>query len=335
LQSLPLSTGPAPYTAYPNQALWLAGWTTVAIVVGVRLIEIVRAKALEQAACAVIVLSGAVFYLEMLGLLHPSKGLVDAVFHAHRFERVLAGSYYFTQPVRNTEFPYAIALYVFAAPWASFVRDHVTLLRTVVCASEVMAGALLYPMIVRTWGDRAAGVIAVGLFHCAPLPYVVLGNANLTNAFGQAAALVAIAAATVWRLGTKDFVQLIALALLCALALLSHVSTFASFSVTMFAMACLYWVMGGPVWRPQARSIAVALAIAVVVSVVAYYGHFLSSYASLQRVSAQQQQMQPQQQQQPTPPSCLAPGASPTSSCSSSAACRQPIASSIDTRSSF
>jgi hypothetical protein len=339
LQVIPLSSGPAPYTSYVDRAMWLAMWTVAAIVVSVKALELARRRPLEATACAAIALSAAAFYLDMIGLLHPSKLPVDVVFHAHRFERVLSGWFYFTQNVRNTEFPYAIGLYVFAAPWAVLTHDHVTLLRIVVCASNALAGALLYPMIVRNWGDRSMGVTAVALFQCVPLPYTVIGNANLTNAFGQSAALVAIAAATTWRLGSKrprqaelsvvseprgsksgfasirepegwklqDIAQVLALTLLCALALLSHVSTLASFTVTMFAMGSLCWLLGPPTLRAPARSILSALAIALVVSVVVYYGHFLSAYTSIARA-----RMQTQTQTQTTAPTQPPPPTQPT-----------------------
>ena len=64
----------------------------------------------------------------------------DAVFHAHRLEWVLGGRYFFTQPMPSgVSFPYAIALYVAAAPFASLTRDHVALLRIVVCAAIAFA----------------------------------------------------------------------------------------------------------------------------------------------------------------------------------------------------
>jgi hypothetical protein len=286
LQAMPLASGPAPYTTFADQALRLAIGTTLAIAGVTFAIEWVRRTPLSTTALAAIALSGATFYLQMLGLLHPSKLPVDAVFHAHRLERVLSGWFYFTQPVRNAEFPYAIGLYVFAAPFASIVTDHVLLLRLVVCACDAVAGALLYWMIVRVWSDGAIGLIAVLLFHCVPLPFTVIGNANLTNAFGQSAALVAIAAATTWRLAAKDFVQLLALTLLSAAALLSHVSTLASFGLTMSAIGVLYWLFGSATLRPQARSILVALSVAVIVSIALYYGHFLGVFLSVGKVGA-------------------------------------------------
>src|SRR5262249_54136125 len=114
----------------------------------------------------------------------------------------------------------------------------------------------------------------------------VIGNANLTNAFGQSAALVAIAAATTWRLSGRDVLQLLALALLSAVALLSHVSTLASFGLTMSAIGVLYALFGSRELRPQARSVLLALIIASVVSVLVYYGHFWNVFLSVGRVSS-------------------------------------------------
>ena len=78
-------------------------------------------------------------YLLLLAVLHPSKALVDALFHAHRLEWVRAGNYFFTQPMPDgVAFPYAIALYVVASPWMALTRDHVALLRIVVCTAHVL-----------------------------------------------------------------------------------------------------------------------------------------------------------------------------------------------------
>jgi hypothetical protein len=197
LQALPLSAGPAPYLPFSETMLGFAIWIASATVALVVVLDRLRATALQNSARAVIALSAVVLYLKLLGLLHPSKLVVDAVFHAHRLEWVLAGRYFFTQPMPGgVSFPYAIGLYVFAAPWSIIVHDHVSLLRVVVCAAEVLAGALLYPLIVKTWRDPLAAVLAVVLVNLVPLMYGLVGNANLTNAFGEAVALSTMVAAS-------------------------------------------------------------------------------------------------------------------------------------------
>src|SRR4029453_15971722 len=59
-------------------------------------------------------------------------------------------------------------------------------------------GGLLYVWVGPSWDDRVAGALSVVLFHLVPLPYFVLGNANLTNAFGASVSLVTMVAATIW-----------------------------------------------------------------------------------------------------------------------------------------
>src|SRR4029079_17228302 len=152
------------YSIYADRAIRLAFWTAMPAA----LLTVVARQTrhpLHRAAQFVIVWSAAIIYLQLLALLHPSKQVIDAVFHAHRLEWVMDGRYFFTQPMPSgVQFPYAIGLYVFAAPWTAFTRDYVSLLRIVTVAAESIAGALLYWMVVRRWGDRLAGGIAVALF---------------------------------------------------------------------------------------------------------------------------------------------------------------------------
>ena len=125
--------------------------------------------ALSAAGTLAVVLSAALMYLKLLALMHPAKLLQDALFNAHNLSKVLAGTLFFVQPMPGgVKFPYAIALYVFAAPWAVFTRDHMALLRIVVSGAEAIAGILLYWAVVRSWGDRA-------LFSASPL----VGNSYL------------------------------------------------------------------------------------------------------------------------------------------------------------
>jgi hypothetical protein len=234
---------------------------------------------LSTAARLAVVVSACGFYLKLIFLLHPDKDIVDAVFHAHRFDWVLAGRFYFTQlSTSATPFPYAIGLYVFSAPWSLLTADHVTLLRVVVCASEAMAGVLLYPLILRAWGDRATAVVAVLLFHLLPLPYAVIGNANLTNAFGQSAALVTMMAAISWAFEPRGAPALAGLTALAGLAFLSHVGTLACLLPTLVILAALFFVVGGRAFRKPARYVLAATGLALALAVGLYYAHFGGVY---------------------------------------------------------
>jgi hypothetical protein len=286
VQAFPLVSGAAPYTAYIDRASSLAWWIAAMMVFTTWLVQWRMGHPLRQTARFAIAFAAAALYLKLLAILHPSKLLVDAVFHAHRFEAVLAGGYFFTQPLGagGIHFPYAIGLYVFAIPWSVLTKDHVTLLRLIVCASECVAGALLYPVITRAWGDRLAGAIASALVTMVPVTYWVVGNANLTNAFGQSAALVAMALVILWSTDTLTVVRVIAMTIAIAVALLSHVSTFATLSATLVTLGVLFLWLGGPPLRRPARAVLLATALAIVFSIAVYYGHFGPVYLDALRL---------------------------------------------------
>ena len=72
--------------------------------------------------------------------------------------------------------------------------------------------------------------------------------------------------------------------LVIALALLSHVSTFATLAFTLAVMAGLFWWLGGPALRGAARGVLVATTVAAVFSVAIYYGHFGEVYVNALKV---------------------------------------------------
>jgi hypothetical protein len=297
LQALPLASGPAPYIPFSAAMIWHALWIGVATVVLVAALDGLREPGLPQAARVAIVVSAVVLYLKLLGLLHPSKLVIDAVFHAHRFEWVLAGKYYFTQPMPGgVTFPYAIGLYVFAAPWSVFTADYVALLKVIVCSAQAVAGALLYPVLRKAWNDRVAALTAVVLFNVVPFPYGLLGNANLTNTFGEAVAVAAVLTASLVP-GARPL-PLIVFFLVSTLAFLSHVSTFALLGVTLASLAVAYRMFGGPALRPTAWSIGLVTIVSAMLAVILYYGHFAEVYKNARRVRAEaavaQSQAQPE-----------------------------------------
>ncbi len=286
-QALLLGTGAAPFGGYSAHALRLAAAISVGMFLCSFLIERVTARRLRNTARFVVAFAAAVLYLKLLGLLHPSKMLIDAVFQAHRLEWVLGGRYYFTQPMPGgVQFPYAIGLYVVAAPWSLLTKDYVTLLRVVVCVTEAAAGALLYPAIVRVRGDRLEGAVAAALFGLVPMAFLFTGNANLTNVFGQSVACMAVVAAVLLALQSGRPRGVVALTAVTAVAFLSHVSTFAILTVTLVVLAALYHWRGGPALRSPARRVLAATAVAALLSVALYYGHFTEVYQRALRVRA-------------------------------------------------
>lgn len=286
-QAFPLTAETAPYGPYVDHVLRLSAWIAFLMVLVTQALQRAAGQRLRQTARFVLAFSAIVLYLKLAGLLHPSKTVVDTLFQAHRLEWVLAGRYFFTQPMPGgVTFPYAIGLYVFSAPWSLLTRDYMTLLRVVVCAVDALAGAMLYLTIVRTRGDRLAGAIAAALFGIAPLSFWFTGNGNLTNAFAQAVAAIAVAAATILPLRPGHIRQFVLLTVVTGFAFLSHVATFALLAFTLCALAALFVARGGPALRAPALRIAAATILAAVVSVALYYGHFGEVYKRAWRVRA-------------------------------------------------
>jgi len=169
------------------------------------------------------------------------------------------------------------------------LMDHVSLLRVIVLATWMAAGLALYVIAARVWQDRGAGAVAAVLFNTVPIVFDVVGSANHPNAFGETMAPVAICAA-VWLIDRWSRLAwtLPAVALLVLAALLSHLSTFATLSVTLLAASAAVWWWGSGVMKRRALWVGALVTALIVAAVVAYYGHFPDVYAGqLNRVRAE------------------------------------------------
>ncbi|MEO8483066.1 MAG: hypothetical protein ABI634_12705 [Acidobacteriota bacterium] len=244
-----------------------------------RAIGAISKRDLSGAAIASLAAADGVFILTLLALLHPAKATVDALFQAHRFEWVMAGRYFFTQPMPDgVEFPYAIGLYVFAGPWAFITTNHVALLRGVVIATDVVASVVLAFAIARAWREEASGAVAIVFAALVPLPFVVIGNGNLTNAFGQSVALLALAAVAAGLLSQRVLVTGAVFAAVLTLGLVSHVSTLTLLLPVLGLTAVGFLVIGRGALMREALVIAGATAIALLLAFGLYYRHFTDVY---------------------------------------------------------
>ena len=141
-------TGFAPYLPDHPPVVPLAIGFAIAAIVVVLMLELIRRAPLSGAARFVVALSAVVCFLKLLVLLHPDMPTMDALMQAHRLEWVMSGRYYFTNLTPDGyAFPYGISLYLISAPFASAFRDHVALLRGVVCIAEMLAGLSLLSLI--------------------------------------------------------------------------------------------------------------------------------------------------------------------------------------------
>jgi hypothetical protein len=277
-----IARGFGPYTDYADVVARTTMWTGGATAVLAALVRRQRREPFRNTAKFAIAFTAAAFLLELLVLLHPDMPIGDALFQAHRFQEVLAGRYYFTSIAPgNYQFPYAPGLYVFAMPLAGLVRRGVadmTLLRTIVCAANALAGLLLYGMAVGMRGDRLTGALAVALYHLIPLGFEVITVGNLTNAFAQSISVSALALMASAALRLEHRAAVAGLTVALAAAFLSHTGSFAIGSVAACVIAFLFWWRGGPALRSPAAAILVAAAAAIVIAVVVYYAHFVDTY---------------------------------------------------------
>jgi len=279
-----IARGFGPFTDFPSVAMRLGVWIALALVVIALLVERVHGQPLRNTARFAAAFSACAMFLKLLVLLHPDMPIRDTLFQAHRFEWVLAGRLYFTSVAPGGyAFPYAPGLYVFAAPFAEFVRrgaSDMTLLRIVVCSGDAIAAVLLYRVVVSAWGDRLTAAISVALYQLLPIGFGVISTGNLTNAFAQSVAVLALVVMSAAALRLERPGPLAALTLLLSGAYLSHTSTLAILFVATLAIALCFIARGGPALRSPAAAIAVATVTASIVAIAVYYAHFMDTYRS-------------------------------------------------------
>jgi hypothetical protein len=152
------------------------------------------------------------------------------------------------------------------------------LLRIVTCSIDTIAGLLLYGIVVKGWRNRLAAAMAVAIYHLIPVELAVLTTGNLTNAFAQSVAIGALG------LMSLDWVRLervsgtALLALVLAVAYLSHTGTLAILFVATVSIALLFWLRGGPSLRSAAAAVMLATIAAAGLAVAVYYAHFMDTY---------------------------------------------------------
>jgi hypothetical protein len=283
--------GFAAHTSYPWRTAVLAAGIGTGVVLSARVLEWLRASRLSASACAVAAFSAVASYLKLLILLHPTAPFGDGIFHAHRFEYVLHGRFYFTSIAPgNYSFPYPILLYLVAAPFSWLAHDTVeraALLRIVVTVADAGAGATLYWMIVRSTANRYAGLGAVFWYHLIPMTAWIMTWGNLTNAFGQTLFVASVAAVVAVPVD-RNRRSMLVLTALAAAALLSHPSTCAILMVVLGVTTVLYAWRGGSLLAGSAFAIRSATIAAGLIALVVYYGWFPALYArELSRVVAE------------------------------------------------
>lgn len=275
-----VARGFGPFTDYPSIVTRLAVWIALAVTALALLTQARRRAPLRNTARFAAAFSASALFLKLLVLLHPNMGVGDTMFHAHRFQGVLAGNLYFTSIAPGGyAFPYPPGLYVFASLFSGLVRrgaGDMALLRIVCTSADAAAGLLLYAVVTRNWGNRLAAAMSVAIYHLMPLNFGVLATGNMTNSFAQSAAVVALAivawpAAARWRSA-----GVLAVAML--VAFLSHTGTLATLFAAGVFIAVLFLVRGAPDVKRAGTAVLVATLAAASVAVAVYYAHFMPTY---------------------------------------------------------
>src|SRR5262249_38535326 len=149
------------------------------------------------------------------------------------------------------------------------------LLRIVTSATDCAFGVLLYWVVARNWGNRLAGAVAVAAYHLMPLDFGVLTTGNPANAVAPAVAIGGAAVMAAPALSTHVARLTLVLTVVLAVAFMSHTGTVAILFVAGACTSVLFFVRGGRALRSAAWAIAIASAVAAVISVVVYYGWFI------------------------------------------------------------
>ena len=277
-----MARGFAPFSEYPSLVVRLGGWIAFALAFSSLAAEYWRGRPLRNTARFAAVFSASALLLKLAVLLHPNMPVGDAMFHAHRFESVLAGRLYFTSIAPGGySFPYPPGLYVFASLFSGLVHrgaPDMALLRIVAATVDCVFGLLLYWVVARNWGNRLAGAMAVAIYHLMPLNFGVLTTGNLTNAFAQSVAIGALAIMASPVLSANVAAMSGILTLVSAVAFISHTGTIAILFVAGVLTAVLFALTGGQPLRSAAWAIAIAMLAAAAVSIALYYAWFLDTY---------------------------------------------------------
>jgi hypothetical protein len=285
-----IARGFGPFTDFPRVAITLGCAIAVALVLLVWTTERLLGQSLRNTARFAAAFTACALFLKLLVLLHPDMPIGDTLFQAHRFENVLRGNLFFTSIAPGGYlFPYSPGLYVFAAPFARFVRwgpAHMTLLRVVVSSVDAVAAVLLYRAVIQTWGDRLTAAIAVASYQLLPIDFAALATGNLTNVFAQSMAVAAFVVMSSAWLRLERISWLVLLVVLLTAAYLSHTSTLAILFVATICIAALFRLRGGLVLRSPAAAVLLATAVASTLAIALYYGHFMATYrAEFNRLS--------------------------------------------------
>jgi hypothetical protein len=280
LASVVVAHGVGPFMPYASRVVPLAAWSLGVVAMAAVTTTLLGRRTPDQVTRAAWFVTAGLLFLKAAVLLHPDVEIGDIGFHVHRFEMVQGGDLFFLSVGPGGEFPYPIALYVAALPFVEAFGNPDIVLRLLALAAGALAGLALFGLVRRVQGSGIAALVTLLLVGVIPIDFQVHGRAFLTNAFGNAAAVLTLAVvAGPWFGGLRSWGALAAIAAF-VVAMTSHVSTAVILAATLAVVAAFYRRSALIADREAGRALAAVVAAGLALSVVLYYGWFGDFYRS-------------------------------------------------------
>lgn len=225
------------------------------------------------------VILSAAFLIKFVGVLYPLIRIPDLLYHAHRFEGVMAGQMFFLQQAREfsgLETVYPPAFYLFLLPFGAFV-DHVLLVQLVPLALQSIGALVLFYLARKQGMGERAALIAVFVYSFAPITFILMAWGTYSNTFSQELFLLAL---TVWFVAPwQQFRWGAALVLifLFTVLFLSHASMSAQVAVFGGLLLLGMVVTKQVVWRRVGLTAGILVG-ALVLAVALFYSDFVGKF---------------------------------------------------------
>jgi len=133
-------------------------------------------------------LFAATWLIRLAGQLHPQIGIIDLIFHQHRFQSVLDGQLLFQ--IQSDEWGgrytfYLPTPYVLMLPLQALLNDQLLTIRLFTVTLDSLSVFLVYYLARRAFGDGRAGLLAAALSVSFPIAVLPFSWGITANLFGQ------------------------------------------------------------------------------------------------------------------------------------------------------
>ena len=218
--------------------------------------------------------------LRIVLFLHPNAPIGDSMFQVHRAADVVGGRLFFTSvtPPPYFEFPYPPGMFVLAVPFWKAMTDHVGLLRVIAFAADAVTAVAVLLAGLRIWRLPGAACTAAIFFMLAPVGVQTVATGNLSNAFAQSVVSAAVLFGVCLVGSRPAWFWSMLVALVLAGGFMSHFGTMIIGPVLAAAVVAAWSFTADRTVKIARGWYAFALVLAIVVSFLLYYQHFVAVY---------------------------------------------------------